>query len=215
MRKLPLLTGENLVHQRGRTPYCPDKCARRRRTGAMPEKRSFRHACRSGNLSARIASAVMIGVRRAACPSESFVGSYCRSPTARVSRAPPLASWSLRLYGHRGMCASSSRHSTIDKTPSGGGGGRDNERHHDWDRGERGPAVPNRSTSGRRDELRRRINATLADQELVTDRSGCNWRRYRTRALLDDRVDWRRCGATERAAAVQDRDRQAGHSLHP
>jgi hypothetical protein len=80
-----------------RTPYCPDKCACSRRTGAMPERRSFRHARRSGNLSARYASAVMIGVRRAACPSESFAGSYCRSPTARVSRAPPLASWSLRL----------------------------------------------------------------------------------------------------------------------
>jgi len=30
------------------------------------------------------------------CPSESFAGSHCRAPTARVSRAPPLASWSLR-----------------------------------------------------------------------------------------------------------------------
>lgn len=29
--------------------------------------------------------------RGAGCPSEGFVGSHCRAPTARVSRAPSLA----------------------------------------------------------------------------------------------------------------------------
>jgi hypothetical protein len=40
----------------------------------------------SGNLSARYVLAVMIGALRARCPSESFVGSHCRSPMARVRR---------------------------------------------------------------------------------------------------------------------------------
>ena len=48
------------------------------------------------------------------------------------------ALWSSRMF------ASTSRHSTIDRTPSGRErGGHDNERDHDCERGERGPAVPN------------------------------------------------------------------------
>jgi hypothetical protein len=48
------------------------------------------------------------------------------------------ALWSSRMF------ASTSRHSTIDKTPSGRErGGHDNERDHDCERGERGAAVPN------------------------------------------------------------------------
>jgi hypothetical protein len=43
---------------------------------------------RTRDLSVRYVLAVMSG---AGCPGESFVGSHCRSPTARVSRAPPLA----------------------------------------------------------------------------------------------------------------------------
>ena len=57
----------------------------------MASVRSAASARGSGNLSARYVLAVMIGARGAGCPGESLVGSHCRSPTARVSRAPPLA----------------------------------------------------------------------------------------------------------------------------
>ena len=68
-------------------------------------------------------------------------------------------------------------------------------------------------------ELRRRIEATRwPSKELVDDRSqGVQLATTAgARPLLDDRVRLARVrGATERAAAVHDRDRRRGHPLHP
>ena len=93
-------------------------------------------------------------------------------------------------------------------------------RHYYCERGERGPAVFRIEVpQGEIDELRRRINATRwPTRELVTDRSQGVQLAGDTepRVLLDDRVRLAPVrGAIERAAAVQDRDRRAGHSLHP
>jgi len=109
------------------------------------------------NLSARYVLAVMIGARGAGCPSESFVGESLPIANGARESCAAFASWSLRLDAHRGMFdahrgmfASTSRYLTIDKTPTGRErGGHDHERPYDCERGGRGPAVPNRSTSGR------------------------------------------------------------------
>jgi len=137
-----------------------------------------------------------------------------------VSGAPPT-----RLMESSTLCSSRDLarrrgHLTIDKTPADA----DEEDTIMSDtttagRGQRGRSFPNRSTSGRdrRAAPPHRCDP-LADQG-TRHRSvaGCAiGGATEPRALLDGRVRLAPVrGATERAAAVQDRDRRAGHPLHP
>jgi NAD(P)-dependent dehydrogenase (short-subunit alcohol dehydrogenase family) len=47
-----------------------------------------------------------------------FLTGFAALPPSAFGDSPPLASRSPRLYAHRGIFASTSRHLTIDKTPT-------------------------------------------------------------------------------------------------
>src|SRR5580692_8870181 len=155
----------------------------------------------------------MIGDWGAGCPSEGFVGSHCRPPATCVSRAPPLAPWSLRSYAHRGMFASTSWLSAAFQNSAGVDGGTRRSTRHPADANGEVTIMRDATTASAEsavrpfrvevpqveiDELRRRINATRwPTRELVTDRSQGvqlaamqNLARYWT-----TEYDWRRCEA--------------------